>query len=263
MKKFVNLKLKKIFIKLKLIIMKIKKIIPLVFIIALLFGSCKKKEKIEIKKDPYLENFKELVTLAIKGDEDANSKLTNLIDITKEIHKPQKVVIDSIQLNSATFFYVILQYSEPGYSRFALYSKNLKLFLLDKSLNGEIIFTPVIKGNRKFIAIDESYISKNIFVVRRFSLYTDFKNYIPLVFRTFLSFTRPEGNITQEIKLTRDTIYAKIKPSPEMIKRGFNPKDTIDYFIFDFAKMKYISKYDIMQKWIIKEINLKSDNIAK
>ena len=90
MKKFVNLKLKKIFIKLKLIIMKIKKIIPLVFIIALLFGSCKKKEKIEIKKDPYLENFKELVTLAIKGDEDANSKLTNLIDITKEIHKPQK-----------------------------------------------------------------------------------------------------------------------------------------------------------------------------
>lgn len=232
-------------------------------ILSLLLISCQKKEKIEIKKDPYLEAFRNLVNLAVKGDEDANTKLSNLIDLKKQILKPQKIILDSIQLNNATYFYTILQYSEPGYSRFAIYSKNLALFLLDKSLNGEIILTPVIKNNRRFIAIDEAYISKNIFVIRRFSLYTDFKNYIPLVFRTFVSFTRPEGSITQELKLTRDTIYAAIKPSPEMIKRGFNPKDTSDFFVFDYAKLKYVSNYEIMQKWILKEINIKSENIIK
>lgn len=227
------------------------------------FPSCSKKDKIVIKEDPILKSFIAMVNRAVEGDSETNSKLSNLIDINKPILKPQKKIIDTIRLNYDLYYYVLLQYSNPEYNRFAIYNKNFNLYLLDKSLNGEIDVQRIIKDNKVFIGIQENYLSKNVFVLQRYSLYTDFKNYISLVFRTFLSLTHPYGSIKQVItNFSRDTIYTEILPSKELLENGFNKNDRYNYFVFDYAKMKYVSNSDIMQKWVLKEIsNPKNFNI--
>lgn len=231
--------------------------ILLLFIISVCFtlSACKKNDHKIAAENTFLEKFTGLVNKAIEHDANANAQLSNLVDLNQQKVTYIKKIIDTIRLNYRKYYYVLLEYNEPEYNRFAVYDEKLNMFMLDKSLNGEITIMPFFKDDAKFIGIEENYMSKSVYVLSRFSLYGDEPGSVRLVFRSFLSMFTPKYSVMQDFgKITRDTIYMKIKPSRNFALKNYPTKDTVDIFVFDLAKYAFISQNNYVNNIVREEI---------
>ena len=127
----------------------------ILFIITLfVLSGCSKKEKpVEEKLDGNI--LRTLVSEAINGIYSANQQLSDLIDYSLPIDSDyNSLIIDSLKLNNKTFYYVLLEFPDPEYNRFAVYDSSFSPQLLDKSLNGNIYQEKIKVGNKDFIKID-------------------------------------------------------------------------------------------------------------
>lgn len=227
----------------------------LLFALLLYISGCSNENKDSNQTVINSSSLTELVKKAVSGDEQSNFSLSNLIEKNYPVNKEyEKLTVDSIRIKDKTYYYVLLEYSNPAYNRLAIYDKNLNLYLLDKSLNGDLNgkmkFSTLKFDGVLFGSIVENFLSKDV-IVKRLSLYKIDGNSIRLSFRTFTSLNSPDLLILQEIKsFLKDTVITKII-LPEKLKNVAKN----DTFIYKSDINMYQSKNNTFTRLVIDQLN--------
>lgn len=217
----------------------------ILFVITIfILSGCRPQEK-PVEKKLNGNTLKTLVSQAIDGIYSANLQLSNLIDYSLPIDSNyNSLIIDSIKLEHKTFYYVLLEFPNPEYNRFAVYDSSFTPELIDKSLNGNISCEKIKAGNKNFIKIDEAYLSKDTLLLNRLSLYQVDTSGVYLSFRTHTKFSKPDLVYLQDITEISDSL---IKTTISLINKE-------DKFVFDSSVKKYVSSQNIFDEFIISEI---------
>jgi len=219
-------------------------------IVLILYGCTPKENQIAKKvSSSYIQS---LVQSAIDSNAIANNNLSGLIDFNLPLNKNyNSLKVDSINLNSGeVYFFVLLEYPNPVYNRFAVYDTSLTLLLLDKSLNGNLTAESITLSGRQFIKVNEGFISKDVLVLNRLSLYEPDSSKVNLVFRTHTKLAKPDIEYFQEIKELNDNlITTKMSSSTDSPINDFE-----DVFNYDSTLKKYKSEKETFDLFVKKEI---------
>lgn len=225
--------------------------IILIFISLIIFG-CAKTNKEKVKPSLNEQSLKEIALNAINGKKNYNDSLSGLIDYSLPLNseyndiQTQKIITPL----DKTFFSLLIEYPNPVYNRFAIYDSALHLILMDKSLNGNLWMRTFNAGNKQFIEINESYLSKDVLEINRVSLYTADSTISP-GFRTYTHLTTPTNEYFQKITdITPDKITTKLTS----VKRS-PISDKPETFIYDSAQRKYISPVQTFDNFVRKQVS--------
>ena len=226
---------------------------PIIFLsFVLVLYSCTPKENKPAEKKINLAYIQSLVQSAVDSNAAANNELSGLIDYSLPLNKNyNSLKVDSIKLNfGEVYFFVLIEYPNPVYNRFAVYDVSLALLLLDKSLNGNLSAEAINLSGKQFIKVNEGFISKDVLVINRLSLYKPDSSEVNLVFRIHTKLAKPDIEYFQEIKeLSDNLIITKMSSSTDSPISDFE-----DVFSYDGTLKKYKSEKEIFDLFVKKEI---------
>ncbi len=193
-----------------------------------------------------------LIAKAVNGDTSADKKLNDLVNLNFPINSNYNLFrMDSLRIQSGKKFYlVLLNYPNPVYNRFAIYDSTLRLYLIDKSLNGNLYESVLNVNGISFVKIIEDFISKDTLNITRLSLYKIDYNSAKMVFRDFIMLKEPKEEFTQKItEITADRIMTEMTSSK---KSSINNKG--DAFAFNYSLQKYVSPNNVFYNFVIDRI---------
>ncbi|MBK9099087.1 MAG: hypothetical protein IPM14_13395 [bacterium] len=201
------------------------------------------------------EGLRSLIVKAISGDPEANEKLPGFLT-DKHIHQTNfnDLTVESLAINNKVFYSVLLEYYDPTLNLFAIFDDQLNMYLLDKSLNGYLSSEWNVLGKRRFVFVQESFLTKDVLSLDRLSIYEIFENSAALVYRSLSRFVK-ENKITNQTveSITENIILTKITGLSEK-----EAESQIDTFYFNPGLEKYLSKSDLFNNYVkqqIKEFN--------
>ena len=213
----------------------------------LAFLACSSDDNYKSRPD-----IRKLVVEAITGDSNANVQLQGLID-TSHIGKTDfnQLHVDSLFANRKYYYSVLLEYFDPALNLFAIYDENLKFYLLDRSLNGYLNSQWVELDNRQFVFVQEKFLTKDVLNIDRFSIYELVDTTARLVYRSISKFAHDKDTANQTIeKISADFIVTKIS-----LRAHSNVTNQVDTFYFNQDIGKYLSKKDLFNSFVKKEID--------
>lgn len=226
--------------------MNIKLLLFALTILALLFPACDSNQE-----NLGSEKLRELIFQALDRNEEANVKLKGLIDpeLISGIDF-NSIRIDSGYVNKKYYFSVLLEYSDPLLNRFAIYDDQLRLYLIDKSLNGNLSAEWAEKDNRHFVFVQERFLTKDILNIDRLSIYEMYDTTAGLVYRSISKFVKDKNTSTQTIEnISSDFIATKI-----LVNLRSNIINQIDTFYFNSDSRKYLSSINLFDDFVKQEI---------
>ena len=196
--------------------------------------------------------LRELVLQSLDGNYEANVKLKGFID--PEIIRRKdfnSIRIDSGYINKKYYYSVLLEYFDPLLNRFAIYDNQLRLCLIDKSLNGNLSAEWIAKENRNFVFVQEKFLTKDVLNIDRLSIYEVYDSTADLVYRSISKLVKDKMTSSQTIeKITTDFIVTKISG-----KSDLNVINKIDTFYFYSNSRKYLSSKNVFNNFVKQEIN--------
>ena len=198
---------------------------------------------------------------ALWGSEKANYRLSGLVKPdTPSPNEYNQLKIDSIVTKEGIKFYsILIEYPNPIHNVLAVYDENLLLYLLDNSLNGNIVTEWKNISGKIYLIASENFVSKDILKLSRISLYTMINGKF---YRVFLSFTKLDkaGKIYQQSieNIDDNNIVTRLSSNPKT--KLNNIKDT---FNFNSFENKYISEKDVFTNFILNEIKNAKWSIEK
>ena len=142
-----------------------------VIFLLLLAIACKEQQK----ETPFIvkgETIKTLIKNSLSGDENSKKIIDGLFTFDAELKTYNKIDIDSIEINNATYYTLLLENQNPIYNLFAIVDKDLNLILKDESLNGYLNLNFKKSGSRRFAVITEEFNSKDVIQLSRSSYYS-------------------------------------------------------------------------------------------
>lgn len=223
--------------------------ILLFFLIAL--AGCKQK----VEQKPIVING---TTIKSFIEETLNSKNHyNPLDELIEFKSPNglgynKIVVDSLIINKKTLYSVLIENENPLYNLFAIIDNDLKLHLKDESLNGHLTSGWNKNGSRIFAIVNEEFKSKGVIELKRVSYYQIDDSYCELAFRQFTGLKSAAKQFDQNIIDFSDTlITTEITDKLAAVK-----KTKKDFFKYNVLKSMYISKENLFDSMVVKEINV-------
>jgi len=216
--------------------------------------SCQPKVKHPVQKPQKLtvENLRKLVSEGLDGSKTAKDSLSGLFDLSEGAGKYNNLEVNEINLNDGrNDFYVLLEYPNPLYNKLAFYGEDLKCFLIDRSLTGNIKVRPFQNNGQNYIEVNEGFRAKDIYQLNRTSFYMLTDTSAALVFRTFTKIVDPYLNYSQKIiAFTLDTIRTEINS----IRHDYQIKH--DDFIYDPRSKEYkssVNMFDSLVKFILNQ----------
>lgn len=229
-----------------------RKIFPLIFLLPVslfLFNGCG-EEKLEL---PFTgTELRNLVQSAMEGNEKVNARLGELFDLTLPVQTSlNKFILDSLDTKfTIKFYYLLLEYPNPVYNRFAVYDTLGHLYLLDKSLNGNLsVFTGQLDSVPYFRVV-ESFRTKDTIILKRLNIYTYRKNTYSLAFRTFTYYLEDKVEREQFIEsISLKTITTKFRKED---KSDFIPEGEV--FTYDEKQEAYYGKYRYFDSMVVRRI---------
>jgi len=192
-----------------------------------------------------------LIIEATAGDIDANERLRGLLS-SRHIGKSDynQLYIDSLFINDKHFFSVLLEYFDPTLNLFAIYDGDLNFLLLDKSLNGYLSSEWHKMGEREFVFVQERFLTKDVLTLDRLSIYEVFDSSASLIYRSLSQFNKDSNAVYQTVEsITPNFIFTKIEAAEDS---GIN--NQIDTFYFNSTSRNYLSKKNIFNNFVKKEI---------
>jgi hypothetical protein len=233
-----------------------RKTISVILTIALIiFVSCNQDTGEFNKSD-----LEQLITDAISGDQQANLKLHGLIS-KKHTNKKDinQIFVDELKSGNRTYFSVILEYPDPKLNLFAIYDNELNLYLIDKSLNGYLNSKLVENDSKKYVFLQEQFLTKDVLSIDRISIYEIKDNTAWLVYRVPSRFVKNNNLFYQRVEtITDNFIITKIS--------GLGSKITdikVDTFYFNPDLKKYLSNNNLFENYVTAEINNFDTTISK
>ena len=221
----------------------------LLFLTFIVITACKEKEE----EKPFVfngESFLTLVQNSINGDANSRTILEGLFTFDTELKTYNKILVDSIEINDANYYTLLLENQNPVYNLFAIVDKDLNLILKDESLNGYLKLNFKKSGSRRFAVITEDFNSKDVIQINRVSYYSLEQYSSDLVFRQFTKLKTPTKEAEQVISVISDTaiITSIFYPASK------TSKTTKDIFSYDVAHDKYMSGKNLFDSLVYKEI---------
>lgn len=222
----------------------------IIFIIAVLLSGC--KSSIGSEEQRSISKLRQYIVSAISGDTTANRILSGLIDSDLPAKTEYNtLVIDSMKISGTKKFYnVLIQFDNPLFNRLAVYDADYNLLMLDQSLNGNISVS-YSKESGPYLKVVEGFISKDMINLKRLSLYKMDTTAVYLAFRTFLSMSKPDIFISQDIEQFTDEIIITNLTFPEHMINA-SKKDT---FVFYPLENKFKSKHRTFDSLVIGQVN--------
>lgn len=223
--------------------------ILLFFVIA--FTGCKQKvePKLIVINGTTIKSFVEEAL----NNKNHNNPLFELI----ELKSPNgmgynKIVVDSLIINKKTLYSVLIENENPVYNLFSIIDNDLKLHLKDESLNGHLSSGWNKNGSRIFAIVNEEFKSKGVIELKRVSYYQIDDSYCELSFRQFTSLKSAAKQVDQNIIDFSDTlITTEITDKLAAVK-----KTKKDFFKYNVLKSMYISKENLFDSLVVREINM-------
>lgn len=196
--------------------------------------------------------LRDLVQAAMEGNEKINSQLGDLFDLTLPVQTSMnKFILDSLDTkHTIKFYYLLLEFPNPVYNRFAVYDTLGNLYMLDKSLNGNLsVYTGQLDSVPYFRVI-ESFRTKDTIILKRLNLYTYRQNTYNQAFRTFTYYREDKIEREQYIEsISLKTITTKFRKET---KSDFIPEGEV--FSYDDKLESYYGKYRYFDSMVVKRI---------
>jgi len=215
-------------------------------ILTLLFSACGPSDE-----NLNSTNLHETILQALDRNQEANVKLKGLID-TELISRIDfnSIRIDSGYVNKKYYYSVLLEYSDPLLNRFAIYDDQFRLYLIDKSLNGNLSAEWAEKDNRHFVFVQERFLTKDVLNIDRLSIYEVYDSSAGLVYRSISRFVKDKNTSTQIIEnISSDFIATKIA-----VNFNSNIINQTDTFYFNSDSRKYFSSINLFDDFVKQEI---------
>jgi hypothetical protein len=224
-----------------------KLILLFLSVILFLIAGCNTENGKVSKSD-----FEQLVTDAIAGNQEANQKIHDLISIKHRGKRNfNQIFVDELNVGSKSYFSVIIEYPDPRLNLFAIYDNDLNIYLIDKSLNGYLNSKWEENGSKKYVFVQEQFLTKDVLSVDRFSIYELGDDTAWLVYRAPSRFVKNNNLAYQRVEtITDDLILTKIT--------GLGSKITdmkVDTFYFNPNLKKYLSNNNLFENYVNSEIN--------
>ena len=193
-----------------------------------------------------------LIIDGISGNEEANIKLQGLLSLKHIGNKDyNQLFIDELNTEEKTYYSVILEYSDPRLNLFAIYDDDLNFYLLDKSLNGYLNSEWREDGERKFVFLQERFLTKDVLSIDRLSIYEIGEKTASLVYKSSSRFVKNNDLTYQRIEtISENYILTKISSAND--NRIDNQVDT---FYFNSNSKKYSSKKNLFDNYVNQAIN--------
>jgi len=198
-----------------------------------------------------ISELRKLIIEATSGDTGANERLQGLLS-SRHIGKSDynQLYIDSLSIGDRHFFSVLLEYFDPTLNLFAIYDSNLNFLLLDKSLNGYLSSEWSKIGNRKFVFVQERFLTKDVLSLDRLSIYELFDSSASLIYRSLSQFSKSDDSIYQTVEsITPNFITTKIGGGNES-----EGNILVDTFYFNSESQNYLSEKNIFNNYVKQEI---------
>ncbi len=234
----------------------------LIILFALLFlYSCSDKPKEEEPEKINGKILSKLVEEALWGSEKANYRLSGLVKPdTPPPDEYNQLKIDSVVTKEGIKFYsILIEYPNPLHNVLAVYNENLLLYVLDNSLNGNIVTEWKNISGKLYLIASENFVSKDLLKLSRISLYSMIKGKFYLVFHSFTKLDKAGKIYQQSIENINDNKIVTRLSSNRKSKLN-NKKDT---FNFNSSEHKYISEKDVFTNFVLKEIKSAKWTIEK
>lgn len=193
-----------------------------------------------------------LVEKALKGEEDANQKLSGLIDSENYNYNHfNQLTVKSELVEGKKFLAVLLEYPDPTLNLLAIYDEDLNFYLLDKSLSGNLTVEWREINSSKFIFVQEKFLTKDVLELTRLSLY-GFYNATPgKALSLFTNFKQDSLVYTQTIKkFSNDLIATEIRNSDED-----QLTEKVDTFYFNDAQLEFESSKNHFSNFVKSKID--------
>ena len=172
--------------------------------------------------------------------------------LTRHIGKSDynQLYIDSLFIGDKHFFSVLLEYFDPSLNLFAIYDGDLNFLLLDKSLNGYLSSEWNKMEDRKFIFVQERFLTKDVLSLDRLSIYEVFDSSASMVYRSLSQFIKDNKTYNQTVEsITPNFILTKISGGNESTKTSL-----VDTFYFNSESKNYTSEKNIFNNYVKQEI---------
>lgn len=221
---------------------------------AFILQSCQPEVKHPSQKPQNLtvENLRKLVSEGLDGSKTAKDSLSGLFDLSEGTGKYNDLEVNKISLNNGkNDFYVLLEYPNPLYNKLAFYGEDLKCFLIDRSLTGNVKVRPFQNNGQNYLEVNEGFRAKDIYQLNRTSFYLLSDTSASLVFRTFTKIVDPYLDYSQKIiAFTPDTIRTEINST----RHDYQIKH--DNFVYDPQSKEYkssVNMFDSLVKFILNQ----------
>jgi hypothetical protein len=192
-----------------------------------------------------------LVLTAIKGDQQANQKLSGLID-SKHFNRLDfnQLSIDSSYMNRKYYYSVLIEYPEPALNLFAVYDEAQRFYLLDRSLNGNITVEWAQQKANNFCFVQERFLTKDVLSIDRLSMYLVEDTSAKLIYRELSKIVKEKDTVSHSvINISDYKIVTRIKS-----KTYSDINNLTDTFYFDQNLNEYISKRDLFKDFVKREV---------
>jgi hypothetical protein len=224
-----------------------KLILIVLAIFVLAFSACSPgEEKLNSVK------LRELIVRAMDRNREANIELKGLVDPELISRKDfNSLRIDSGLVKNKYYYSVLLEYFDPLLNRFAIYDDELRLYLIDKSLNGNLSAQWTAKENRNFVFVQERFLTKDVLSIDRLSIYEVYDTTAGLIYRSISKLVKDKDTSTQTIEnISADFIITKISGMADS-----KPINQIDTFYFYASNREYLSTKDLFNNFVKQEID--------
>jgi hypothetical protein len=218
---------------------------------SILFAVISCKEKVEEKPFKFNgQSFYTLVINSINDDENSKKILDGLFTFDADLKSYNKIEIDSIEINNANYYTLLLENQNPIYNLFAIVDKDMNLVIKDESLNGYLNLNFKKSGSRRFAVISEEFNSKDVIQLNRISYYSLEQYSSELVFRQFKKIKTSNKEAEQVISVISDTAIVT-----SITNLGSKTSKTSkDIFRFDVANNRYVSNKNLFDSLVYKEV---------
>jgi hypothetical protein len=161
-----------------------------------------------------------------------------------------QLFIDDLKSGNDTYFSIILEYADPKFNLFAIYDDQLNLYLVDKSLNGYLNSKWIDNGSKKFLLLQEQFLTKDVLSVERLSIYEIANKTAWLVYREPSRFVKDNNLAYQRVEtINDDYILTKITGTGNILG-----EIKVDTFYFNSSSKKYFSKKNLFGNYVDQEI---------
>ena len=198
---------------------------------------------------------------ALWGSEKANYRLSGLVKPdTPTPDEYNQLKVDSVITKEGIKYYsILIEFPNPIHNVLAVYDENLSLYLLDNSLNGNIVTEWENISGKLYLIASENFVSKDLLKLSRICLYRMINGKFYLVFKSFTKLDKAGKIYQQSIEKIEDNNIVTRLSSNKKTKLS-NKKDI---FNFDSFEYKYISKKDLFTNFVLNEIKSAKWTIEK